>query len=158
MKSYQDTLESFPSDVSLGYETILVYRGADVPALQAGYSVSPAGEPLTGKAMGDWREEWVVVAYEECCGDPIFIDSSAEGFPVYTAIHGEGAWRPEQIAVSLEAFGRALSTIAALARGREHPAALENNPLPQSEKENALAAIERDNPGLKSEFWEAFLR
>ena len=82
MDSYEDVLEHIPSEVSLGYETIRLYRAPAVQALQIGYSVRPTGEPLET----DWRKEWVVIGYEECCGDPIFIDSSADGFPVYTAI------------------------------------------------------------------------
>jgi hypothetical protein len=91
------------------------------------------------------------------CGDPIFIDTSEEGFPVYTAIHGEGRWDAKQIAVSLEGFGRALSPVADIAKGREYPVALENNPLTQFEKESTLAAIRRDNPGVDLEFWEILL-
>jgi hypothetical protein len=157
MESYEKILEGIRDEVSFGYETVRVYREPRLQALQIGYSISPTGEPLTGEQAGDWQREWVVIGYVECCGDPIFIDSLAEGFPVYTAIHGEGSWEAKQIAVSLEAFGRALSAIAAVANGREHPVALENNPLTQSEKQITLAAIQRDNPDLDLEFWKTFL-
>jgi hypothetical protein len=153
MDPYEDVLERIPSEVSLGYQTIRLYRAPGVQALQIGYSVRPAGEPLES----DWRKEWVVVGYEECCGDPIFIDSSASGFPVYTAIRGEGTWEAIQIAVSLEAFGHALSAVAEVAKGRENPGALENNPLTLSEKQATIAAIKRHNPGVNLEFWEAVL-
>jgi hypothetical protein len=77
---------------------------------------------------------------------------------VYTAIHGEGTWKAEQIAVSLVAFGQALLTIADLARGRETPVALENNPLTPSEKQATMAAIKSHNPGVNLDFWESVLR
>jgi hypothetical protein len=155
--TYQKILEGIPTEVSLGYEKVRVYRESGLQALQVGYSISPTGEVLTGEQAGDWRTDWIVIGYEECCGDPIFIDSSAEGFPVYTAIHGEGIWDAKQIAVSLKAFGRVLSTVAALSNGRENPIALESHPLTQSEKQTTLAAIQSDNPGLDLDFWKNFL-
>ena len=157
MESYEKILEGIRDEVSFGYETIRVYREPGLQARRIGYSINSTGEPLTGEQAGDWQREWVIIGYEECCGDPIFIDSLAKGFPVYTAIHGEGSWEAKQIAVSLEAFGRALLAIAAIASGREHPVALENNPLTQSEKQTTLAAIQRDNPDLDLEFWKTFL-
>ena len=153
MDSYEDVLERIPSDVSLGCQTIRVYRAPGVQALQIGYSVCPTGEPLET----DWRKEWVVIGYEECCGDPIFIDSSADGFPVYTAIHGEGVWEAKQIAVSLEAFGHVLVAIADVAKGRETPLALENNPLTLAEKQATIAAIKHQNPSVSLDFWESVL-
>jgi hypothetical protein len=153
MDSYEDVLERIPSEVSLGYQTIRLSRAPVVQALQIGYSVHPTGEPL----QSDWRKEWVVIGYEECCGDPIFIDSSANGFPVYTAIHGEGTWEAKQIAVSLEAFGHAISTIAEVAKGRENPVALESNPLTLSDKQATIVAIRHHNPDINLEFWESVL-
>jgi hypothetical protein len=157
MKSYEKILEGIMGKVSFGYQTIRVYREPELRTLQVGYSVSQSGENLIGNQPGDWRAEWIVIGYEECCGDPVFIDSSKEDFPVYTAIHGEGSWDAEQIAVSLIAFGRALSTISAVSRGREYPVALESNPLAQSEKEAILAVIQSDNPSLDLEFWGRLL-
>jgi len=121
MESYEKILEDIRDEVSFGYETVRVYREPGLQALQIGYSISPTGEPLTGEQAGDWQREWVVIGYAECCGDPIFIDSLAEGFPVYTAIHGEGSWEAKQIAVSLEAFGRALSLWQPLQMGENIP-------------------------------------
>jgi len=123
MEPYEMTLERILPEVSFGYGTIRVYRAPKLQALQTGYSDSPAGGPV-GETVGGWRREWVVIGNEDCCGDPILIDSSAEGFPVYTAIHGEGAWKANQIAVSLEAFGRCLAAVARIATGRENPVAL----------------------------------
>ena len=151
MDSYEDVLERTPSDVSLGYWTIRVYRAPRIQALQIGYSVGPSGEPLET----DWRKEWVVIGYEESLGDPIFIDSSVDGFPVYTAIHGEGTWEAKQIAVSLESFGQALVAVAEVAKGRETPVALENNPLTPIERQATIAAIKNHNPSVVLDFWES---
>lgn len=157
MEPYEQILEGILREVSFGVETIHVCRAPELSGLQTGYSISSTGEVLTGTGAGDWRKEWVVIAYEDCCGDPIFIDCSKNGYPVYTAMHGEGPWEPTQIAVSLETFGRALSVLAKIAKGREHPVALEANPITQSEREATLATIQRDNPGLDLQFWEILL-
>lgn len=157
MEPYEQILEGILREVSFGVQTIHVGQASEIPSLQTGYSISSSGQPLTGTGVGDWQKEWIVIGYEECCGDPIFIDSSKKDYPVYTAMHGEGPWDPTQIAVSLEAFGRALSVLAKTAKGRESPVALEANPLSQSEKEATLATFQSNNPGLDLQFWEILL-
>jgi len=141
-------LESLAPEVSIGYETIRMYKGPELESAQVGYAVTPAGESLTGDGDGDWLSKWLVIGYEELCGDPIFIDTSCEEFPVYTAMHGEGRWDAKPIAVSLAAFGKSLSAIAQVAKGRAHPKDLEQNPLTSSEKQEAITAIRRENPGI----------
>jgi hypothetical protein len=157
MEEYEEFLEAIRPEVSFGVTTIRVFRAPELASLQVGYAVSLSGESLTSDKDGDWLQKWVVIGHEDACGDPIFIDTSEGGFPVYTAIHGEGAWEAKRVAASLAGFGRALSVVADIARGREHPVALENNPLTQSEKEAALTAIQRDNPGVDMDFWETLL-
>jgi len=157
MKTYEALLETIEPEVSFGYETIHVLKSPELKSHQIGYSIGPTGKSLTGHRAGDWLEQWVAIGYEDLCGDPIFIDTLAPGFPVFTAIHGEGRWEPKQIADSLEQFGRVLSIIANLAKGRENPVALEENPLSQSEKENAITVIQRDNPRSSIEFWAILL-
>ena len=87
-------------------------------------------------------------------GDPFFIDTSEESWPVYAAIHGEGPWEPKRVASSLPGFGGVLSLLAELAKGREDPGALAQNPLKESEKHAILAAIGQRNPGINVSFWE----
>ena len=157
MEQYEKILETLHPGISFGVGGIRVYRPDELPSMQVGYSVSPTGESLTGDKRGDWLRSWVAIGHEEACGDPIFIDTSEEGFPVYTAMHGEGPWNPERIAVSLEAFGRTLSAVAVIAEGRENPVALESNPLTSSEKENTFSFIRSTNPGVEMDFWEVLL-
>ena len=161
MNAYEKIVESLPSEVSLGYETIRIYQGSDRESSQVGYSVMSSGESLTGDGDGDgdgdWHPHWIVIGYEELCGDPIFIDAACDGFPVYTAPHGEGRWDAEPIAVSLESFGKSLSVMAHVAKGRQFPTALEKNPITAPEKEATIAAIKRENPGLELRFWETLL-
>ena len=157
MKPYESVLSTIMPEVSFGYSTIRVYRPQELEAGQVGYSISEDGKSLIGDEDGDWRKSWIVIGYEECCGDPIFIDKAMDEYPVYTAVHGEDQWEPVCIAVSLAGFGQALSAIANLGKGRENPTALEENPLPESEKDKALASIRRSNPTAELEFWELLL-
>jgi hypothetical protein len=157
MKLYEQLLEMINAEVSFGYSTIHVYRAAELATGQVGYSVSPEGDILSGNGEGDWRDTWIVIGYDEILGDPIFIDTAEDTYPVYTAMHGEGYWAPERIAVSLEAFGHSLDAVAAVAKGREHPVALQEHPLLKSEKDELLATIRRYNPKLDLGFWENFV-
>ena len=83
---------------------------------------------LTGSKKGDWKSEWRVIGYEDCCGDPIFVDSKANDTPIYTAEHGMGEWTPLRIADSFEAFLKSLTIVSEIAIGRENPMLLEKNP------------------------------
>jgi hypothetical protein len=157
MEAYEPMLAAIKSEVSLGSTTIRVYRSSELASGQVGYSISPTGEVLSGDRDGEWSRLWLVIGYDEACGDPIFIDRAEEGYPVYTAMPGKGRWEPRPIAVSLAAFAQALSAVAAVAGGRENPVALEKHPLTQQEKEVALATIRRHNPKLDLGFWEALL-
>jgi hypothetical protein len=157
LEPYETILKAIRPKVSFGCATIHVDRPPELKSGQVGYSISPTGESLVGDKDGDWRSTWLVIGYDETCGDPIFIDRSKEGYPVYTATIGKGRWDPVPIAVSLQAFGQALSAIATVAKGRENPVALEQNPLPESERDRALAAIRQHNPQIGLNFWHTLL-
>ena len=142
MEPYETVLNVIRPKVSFGSATIRVYRPLELKSGQVGYFTSASGESFIGDTDGDWRNTWFVIGYDETSGDPIFIDKSKEGYPVYTAMIGMGRWDPMPIAVSLEAFGQALSAVATVAKGRENPVALEQNPLSEAERDRALAAIQ----------------
>jgi hypothetical protein len=157
MEPYEATLNLMKAEVSLGYTSIHIYKPSDLEAGQVGYSIGSNGQPLTGKRDGDWRKSWLVIGYDETCGDPIFIDTSEEGYPVYTALVGKGRWDPKPVAISLKAFSHSLSAIADVAKGREYPVALKQNPLTEGEKEAVLSTIRHQNPKLDISFWEILL-
>jgi hypothetical protein len=157
MEPYAHIVNSIRPKTSFGCTTIHVYRLPELESGQVGYSISPDGEPLTGDKDGDWRSTWLVIGYDDTSGDPLFIDTSEAGYPVYTAMNGQGRWDSERIAISLPAFAYALSAVAAVAKGREHPVALEQNPLTQSEKDIVLASIRQQNPNMDVRFWETLL-
>ena len=95
---------------------------------QLGYSIDANGVSLTGSKKRDWKSEWRVIEYEDCGGDPIFLDSKANNTPIYTAEHGMGEWTPLRIADSFEAFQKSLTIVSEIAIGRENPMLLEKNP------------------------------
>jgi hypothetical protein len=104
MDAYEPVLEGIKPKVSFGCTALRVYRPNELASGQVGYSISPTGEDLSGDKNGDWRRAWLVIGYDETCGDPIFIDRAEEGYPVYTAVTGKSRWDPQRIAVSLVAF------------------------------------------------------
>jgi hypothetical protein len=143
--------------VSLGWQTVILFSLRELVQAQVGYSTDGKGNSLIGTAEGDWLENWLVIGYEDLCGDPIFIDTGVGNFPVYTAMHGAGEWRPKLIAVSFANFIQGLRYIKDVSSGRESPAAIENKPLPSGDCERILKLIESENQGVSLEFWEAWL-
>jgi hypothetical protein len=157
MQPYHRLLDTIEPKVSFGYATIRIFRASELGPKQVGYSMTPTGQSLIGENDGDWLKSWVVIGYEDACGDPIFIDTSHVEFPVYTAVHGEGRWEANRISDSLGGFAHALSAIAKVAKGREHPVALENKPLSQHEKDATLATIQQHNSSAGLSFWQNLL-
>ena len=155
---YKEALKSLSFRlVSFGYMTVHIYEPEQIGEAQIGYSVSSAGSPLIGKDEGNWKENWLVIGHEDMCGDPIFIDASEEGFPVYTAMHGTGSWDANMIADNLHGFDKALQIISTISGGRKNPAELDANPLPASERNRVIAEIQMSNPKSDMSFWEGWL-
>jgi hypothetical protein len=137
---------SIPS-VSIGYTTVKIYRADELEAAQIGYSVDSSGNSLIDENdEGSWKKEWMVIGYEDLCGDPIFIDTALDGCPVYTAIHGEGDWRPKRIAMTLKRFAQTMKEVATIARGRETVNDFERNPIGEVEKAHFLTRIQKRIP------------
>jgi hypothetical protein len=145
-------------EIALGHTTLKFYSESELIAGQIGYSIGVDGESLVGQDNGDWKREWLVIGYEDCCGDPLFVDSLVDASPVYTAAHGQGEWTAIQIADSSEAFGKTLTMISDLCVGRENPMKLEKNPIDSAERRKALSNIKQLNPTSDTEFWELLLR
>lgn len=83
---------------------IILYSEESSKKEQLGYSIKPNGEPLYGFDEGDWQEGWYVIGRESLCGDPIFIDLNDPEIPVYTAMHGCGAWNEQLLAPNYNQF------------------------------------------------------
>lgn len=118
-----------------GFELI---SNDEVEAEQLGYSHLDDGTILCGVNEGDWRSEWVVVGRDSLQGDPVFIDTSDSCYPVYTAAHGEGDWDPVLLSSSYTGFLKILEELKKLASARQHPMALERNPMTQKEYDDFI--------------------
>ncbi|UNP76078.1 hypothetical protein MN033_22985 [Bacillus nitratireducens] len=102
--AYVDRAED--NEIELEYEfepmTIELFNSEEIEEGQLGYSVDDEGQSLIGNEEGDWKEGWIVIGIDSYLGDPIFVDSNDENYPVYTAMHGEGDWESECIAKRIE--------------------------------------------------------
>lgn len=157
MADYEQLLAEMPSSVFFGHGSVLLWHPSELRKRQVGYTTSPDGTSLCGDADGDWRSTWVAIGIEGECGDPLFIDTAAPGYPVYTAWHGEGRWDPKPTAVSLAGLRETLITIAKASMGRENPAALEHNPISAKERVLALQEIQRHHSDIDLYFWALML-
>lgn len=148
-QAYLDALSQVPpvDDIEFGYRTVQVYDPDELEEAQLGYRVDPEGRDLTGTNEGDWRPEWLVIAYEDELGDPLFADTSAPGLPVYTATHGEGDWTPELVADTFEGFVAALSEVASAP----------DDPLSTRQRHALVKRIRKINPTASLDWWEAWL-
>ncbi len=143
-------LQSF----SLGTSGLRFFTDSEFAEGQRGYSNNPEGAPLVSSEVGGWEAGWTVIGYEESCGDPIFIDVNANGFPVFTAMHGMGTWAPKRIADTLESLRQIIDEFAKLSVGRENPVSLEANPISNSLRNEVLEKVRRLSPSADLEFWE----
>jgi hypothetical protein len=134
--------------VSIGYGSIDLTPVEELEAVQQGYGIVPTGSKT------DWRNEWIVIGNEGLCGDPIFIDTSDENYPVYTAGHGMGEWTPQLIASSFSNFVQTLNRLQVLARGRTNPVEIEKKPITDKEREEFFNSIHRDSSAVDVTFWK----
>jgi hypothetical protein len=125
-------------EVTIGYTTIYIFAETELSEGQKGYSVDPIGKSLIGEKDGDWKNSWLVIGFEELCGDPIFVDLDLEHLPVFTAGHGIGSWNESLIADSFESF---IKSIEFLAESKS--------------KEDTLGKIRSLNQKADLEFWES---
>ena len=143
--------------VSLGHTAVRVHGVNELEEAQISYSIDTSGASLVDGEPGSWQKQWLVIGYEDRCGDPIFIDAETEGFPVYTAMHGTGDWEPNLIATGLRNFAAAIREVATVAKGRENPVKLETNPIAPVDRASVLDKIQQRNPGIDPAFWEIWL-
>ena len=155
--SLKEALESISLEpVSFGWTALRIHRPEEREEAQIGYSIDPDGRSLVSDEEGSWKDNWVVIGYEDLIGDPIFVDVGVEGYPVYTAMHGTGSWNPILIARSIR-FSEALGIIAVLSEGRDNPEELRRNPLPITERDEAIQKIRELDPNIDIGFWERWL-
>ena len=107
---------------------------------------------------GAWRPNWTVIGYETASGDPLFIDTDDSALPVLTAVHGEGAWEPQLVAISTVAFARSFEEFARISEGRRNPVERNNNPLSDAEHDSFLRRVTELNAAqFQPDFWAVLL-
>ena len=152
--SYIEILKTMPEEISYDIGGIKLFPVAELEQAQVGYSLGPDGKSLCGDNDGDWRSSWIVIGHETACGDPLFIDTNDTALPVLTAIHGEGAWEPRPVAISIKAFAQCLEVFSHISSNRRNPVELENNPLSEGERSAFLHRIaELNERKFQPEFW-----
>jgi hypothetical protein len=158
-QEYKRWFESLPfHEVSFGYSGLTLYAPSELDAGQIGYSRSVEGESFCDGEPGAWKAEWIVIGHDTLLGDPLILDIASHNMPVMTSAHGEGSWAPRVIAASLAAFAFGLETVHRLSAGRQDPVQLEQNPLPEKEREQALQEIQKNNNAeIDLEFWSLIL-
>lgn len=156
--SYSTLRNKFPLiSVSLGYMTVTLFSENELAGGQVGYSLSANGEPFIGED-GDWKTSWLVIGYEDLCGDPIIVDLANSEFPVFMAAHGEGVWSAEMIASSFRGFVQTLDMVQELSVGRESPVKLEQNPVSEAERDRVLRRIGEFDGNISVEFWKNWIQ
>ncbi len=143
--------------VLFGGRGVQLFEVEELEEAQAGFRTGSEGQDLCSPHEGDWHPDWVVIGEEDLCSDPLFVDAGTVGFPVFTAMVGEGAWTPTQVAGDFDGFLRALDRVAAISEGRETEEELEDKPLSLEERNEVLKGIGEDNPDLDTRFWESWL-
>lgn len=142
--------------VCFGPAEFNIYGENCLDQAQLGYSRHPNGRDLTGNSEGDWKEEWIVFGYDGMLGDPYFVDVSDANLPVYEAMHGAGAWPPEQISPGLENFLRSLEHLSK----RSHESVSRMIPSEDTVTDrNELRKIELELTAINmgGEFWKNFI-
>jgi hypothetical protein len=130
------------TDLTFGYGGINFFTPSTLADEQKGYEGA------------DWNENWLVIASDVLGGDPIFIDTSSDKLPVYTAMHGNGSWEPVPVADSWTQFLAALEFSRRYTKGREYPVGLENNPLSATEQSTLMDGLQEILGSPMPHFWE----
>jgi len=131
--------EAPPEDLFMGIGGVEFIPAARIERGQIGY------------AGAGWNADWLVVAREMACGDPIFVDRARPELPVLTAMHGMGTWKAIQIAPSWQAFLNAIEMIRPFTKGRDRRVDVAS--LPAEERESMLRSLQTTLGSPLSNFW-----
>lgn len=128
------------------YQELTLFAAPELERAQVGFRGPRLGDDSFVAPHG-WRRSWVVIAADS--GDPYFLDVSrvtSQGeCPVYTAMHGTGAWDPLLAASSIEQFLRILLAWARIVvphHDRQNP----DEPLDEAHARRLALELERIDP------------
>lgn len=86
------------------FQGLNLYGAKELIEMQNGYAFDTVKQTI----IKDWPQNFVVIA--DAGGDPYCIDINNENAPVYSSMHGTGAWEFELYAESFLEFLQQLST------------------------------------------------
>lgn len=143
------------TEVYFGSDGFRIYAPKELSEAQIGYSQHPDGTDLTGQEDGDWKREWIVIGYDTSLGDPYFVDTSKEQFPVYTAMHGQGSWDPSSVSPTLRNFLSSLDHLRSQSTQDDSLVEPDDSTLTDRDR---IKALEKELSRLNGEddFWEAY--
>jgi len=101
VQAVETLLAQAPQRVKAGRVVFDMFRPAQLPAGQVGYSVDSEGNVMGGRDKGDWKPYWLVIGSDTALGDPLIVDLSGPRLRVITATHGAGRWDPVDVSDSL---------------------------------------------------------
>jgi hypothetical protein len=142
-----------PRVVRIGGSGLELFSARGLAKGQVGYSQDPRGRDLTRGRKGAWRKTWLAIGYDTMCGDPILVDLAQPGWPVFTAMHGQGVWEPISIARSFEGFVQGMRVMKRASRGRSSPVALERKPLWPAERAELKNELQCLGGAAERQFW-----
>lgn len=96
-------IEIHIEEEDMGILSIQLFTREDFEEGQLGYRVDEEGNSLISNSIGDWKESWFVIGYNQDLGDPIIVDLDNKGYPIMTAMPG-GDWNPQVLFHKLEEF------------------------------------------------------
>lgn len=128
------------------FQELALFAAPDLERAQVGYRGSRPGDDSFVAPHG-WRRHWVVIAAD--AGDPYFLDLSKVNAggecPVYTAMHGTGAWEPRPAAASIEQFVQILTVWTRIVVPHYDPQN-PDEPLDDAQVRRLASEIERIDP------------
>ena len=143
-------------EIYFGCRALRLASVSNIEEMQLGYSVDGRGNDLTGDSEGDWQMSWIVIGYDADLGDPFFVDTLEEGFPVYTAMHGTGSWQAVLVSSSMSTFISALKYLVEICKQKFAQIYPDNTTITAPEK---LQEIERRLLEISGEkiYWPDFI-
>lgn len=141
--------------VYFGSDGFRIYTPEELDNAQLGYSRHPDGTVLTGQNEGDWKSEWIVIGNDTNLGDPYFVDTSNEKLPVFTAVHGAGAWEPSIVSPALLSFLRSLEYLRTQSTQEDSLVEPDGSTITDRGRIKNLEN-EMNNLNAENEFWGAF--
>lgn len=132
------------------FQELVVYGAPQLEDAQVGFRGPRRGDESFVAPHG-WRRSWIAIATDS--GDPYFLDTARVGArgecPIYTAMHGTGAWEPLLAASSLEQFLRILDVWLRIVVAHHDPLN-PDEPLDETQARRLAIDIERIDPATAS--------